>query len=241
MDSSQAIKFQLYTFKYCGLLPSKDSSCFLVLWGIITLLWSGAILVSCQAISVYYVQTTNELVEELLLLWTTSTVAIKIAFFYIHGQQLNNMLNILRKLDEKIKYPEEIRAIQSVYKQCNRGTKIYFPSYQLSLVSLCLQLLFTERLERTWKSTAPIHNDFAQLPIVYYSVLVIEAIGNGLNCTLSLALDTYCFIVVNLLAGHIEVLSLRIRQFGTPKEEQEPGPKRLRLLKYLEHFNMLVE
>lgn len=243
MDSSEALKVQLGFLRFFGMYPDEDSPLFYKLWGLLIFLWSGPILVCCQAISIFYVQDTNRMVEELLLLCTTTTIAIKLAIFYLHRKNLPNMLNIFEELDAQIYNDESIRTMDNVFKNCRQMTSFFFFDYIGSVVAILTQLIFLTPSERTWKSTALIPHDFAQLPSVYYGVLFIEGAGNILNCFLAYTIDTYCFLLINLLAGHVEALSLQLAQYGTSIEKtriQRPGQK-LRLLKYMEHYNLLDE
>lgn len=243
MDSSKEIDIQLRILKFFRILPDKVSeylTCVEKLWGLTSFLWSGLILVCCQAISVFYVETTDQMVKELILLCTTSTVAIKLALFYLHRKNLPNILNILDKLDARVYDENSIRAMEGVYSQCRQALAIYC-TYFVSLTAILLELIFVDRNERTWKSTALVPTEFAQQPSVYYGVLIIEGIGNALNCTLGYAIDTYSFSLINLLAGHIEALSFQLCQFGTSSDAVESRSRKLRLLKYHEHFNLLDE
>lgn len=241
MESSLLLKFQLRLFQAMGMLRAKDSSCFITLWCIIVLLWSGIILVCCQFISVFYVETTNQLVEELILLCTTSSIAIKLALFQIRRKHSPNILNILEKLDKRIKSIDDVSTLQTALNYCRRASGVYFVLYIGSIVALVFQLIFLNRDERTWKSTALVPTEFAQQPSVYYSVLVIQAIGNILNCVAALTLDSYCFILIGFLSGHIDVLAINLLQIGTMKNELKHGSKLLHLMKHLKHYNLLIE
>lgn len=241
MDSSAVIHFQIESFRFFGLLPKEDSLFVLKLWGWIVWGWSGFILVCCQAISVFYVKTTNEMVEELLLLCCTTTIGIKLAFFYLNRKSVPNILNILIKLNVRVYNEGSVRTVETVHTRCRQVSRIYYVLYIGSLVVLAIQLIFLDRSERTWKSTALVPTEFAQQPSVYYGVLIAETIGNALNCILAATIDTYCFLLISLLAGHIEAFSLQLSEYGISKAVKESNPKKLRLLKYLEHFNLLDE
>lgn len=242
MDSSKVIHIQLRILTSFGILPGDDSTCAKKLWGLTIFLWSGLLLVCCQAISVFYVESADQIAKELVLLSTTSTVAIKLALFYLSREHLPNILNILRQLDDRVQGRNSIRTMNAMYERCRLATTIY-TSYFVSLVSILVELFFLDRSECTWKSTALVPTDFAQQPSIYFSVLIIEGIGNALNCTLAFALDTYCFILISLLAGHIEALSFQLCRFGSPEEDEaevvESRPRKLRLLKYLQHFDLI--
>lgn len=241
MDFPVVIQFQVAIFRFFGMLPKKESLFVLKLWGWIVLLWSGFILVCCQAISIFYVETTNEIVEESILLCTTTSVGIKLALFYWNRKNLPKILCTLIKLNGRVYNEESIRTVEMVNTNCRRTSRIYFFSYLGSLVSVVLQLIFLDVNKRTWKSTGLVPSEFAQQPSVYYGVLIAEAIGNSFNCFLAATIDTYCFQLVSLLAGHIEALSVQLSEYGTDKEARESDPKKLRLLKFLEHFDLLDE
>lgn len=233
------LKHQLRIFRILGMLRAENATCFLTLWCIIILLWGGIILVCCQAISVFYVKTTNQLVEELLLLCTTSTIAVKLVLFQMKRKHLSNILNILEKLDHRI--GDHISTIRISFNFCRRAAGIFFVTYFGSLTTLVFQLIFLSRYERGWKSTALVPNQFAQQPIVYYGILVIEAVGNFWNCISAFTLDTYDFILIGLLSGHIDVLSLNLSKIGTAKNSLKRSSRLLHLMKHLEHYDLLVE
>lgn len=242
MDSSKVLHLQIVLFNFFGMLPKEGSSCILYLYTWIILLWSGLILVCCQAISVFYVETTNELVGELLLLCSTSSIGIKLLIFYWNRKNLPNILDILFNLDNRVNCnTNSVDKMESVQKRYHQITRIYYALYLGSLASLVFQLFYMNRTERTWKSTALVPTELAQQPSVYYALLLVEAIGNALNCILAVTLDTYCLQLIGLLAGHVEAFSLQLFQYGTKKEPIDSKSKKLRLLKYLEHFNLLDE
>ncbi|XP_055326595.1 odorant receptor 33c-like, partial [Sitodiplosis mosellana] len=114
-------------------------------------------------------------------------------------------------------------------------------SYIGSLPPLFLELIFLDKTECTWKSTALVPYDFAQQPIVYYSILVVQAIGNCLNCIIACTSDTFGFLLISLLCGHIEVLSLHLKKIGNFERRSANDSNRLRLLEQLNHHGLLTD
>lgn len=224
-----------------GMLTTPNSSCFLKLWGVIAFIWCGIILVCCQSISVVFAINTNQLVEELLFLFTTSTIAMKLAFFQLRRQHSSNMLDILRKIDNRVKNHDDILTIRNTYRRCRRTTTTFYSMYLSSFTSLAIQLMFLDRLERTWKSTILVPSEFAQQPTVYYSVLILQIGGNFLNVISAASLDTYCFALLGLLSGHIEVLSSNVSKISNSKMEMKNISKPGHLMEILDHYNLLIE
>lgn len=241
MDSTTVITNHMRTFRIFGMLPTMSSSYLYKLWGLITSFAAGIGLVTCQSLSILHVESTNDLINELLLLCTTSTVGIKIALFNSHRQHLLNILDIMKTADERIESVEDIGIMKNVSTSCRRINLIFLTCYIGSLPPLFLQLIFLDKTERTWKSTALVPNDFAQLSEVYYSVLAFQAIGNCFNCILALALDTFNFLLITILCGHIEVLSLHLKKIGKPNKRSASQKNRLKLLDYLNHYTLLTE
>lgn len=241
MGSISVLKYQSFIFKILGMLTTPASSCFLKLWGVIVFIWCGFILVCCQSISVVYAESTNQLVEELLFLFTTSTIAVKLAFFQLRRRHISNMLDILNTVDKRIKSHDDILTIQNAYRRCRRTTTTFYCMYLSSFTSLAIQLIFLGRHERTWKSTVLVPSDFAQQPIVYHIVLILQIVGNFLNVVCAVSLDTYCFALLGLLSGHIEVLSLNVSKISNSKMEMKDKSKPEHLMQILEHYNLLIE
>lgn len=237
MDSTPVIINQMRTFQAFGMLPGKDSTYLYTLWGIITFFLAGIGLITCQALSFFYVHSTNDLINELLLFSTTSTIAIKIILFNSKRKPLMNMLDIVKAADERIESDEDINTMKYVHTYCRRITIFYLFCYIGSLPPLFFQLIFLDRTERTWKSTALIPYEFAQQPQVFYSVLIFQAIGNTFNCIIACTLDTFNFLIISLLCGHIEVFSLHLKQIGNSKKQSN----RLQLLQHMRHYNLLTE
>lgn len=240
MDSTAVITKQIRAFRLFGMLPAKSPSYLYSLWGVIVFFLAGIGLVSIQSLSVFYVQSTNELVEELLLLCTTAHIAIKIILFNSHRQHLFEILDILKTADKEVENQDDINTMKSVYAYCHGVTILFVYGYIGCLPALLLQLIFLDRTQCTWKSTALVPYDFAQKPEIYYSLLAFQAIGNTLNCVTAWALDTFCFVIISLLCGHIEVLSLHLKKIGTERRSGNRS-NQTQLLKHLKHYNLLTE
>lgn len=242
MESSSMIKLQLQAFGLLGMLPNKDSSKLYKSWGIVVFLTGGIGFVLCEMISVFYVQSTDDLVKELLLLVTSTTVAIKLLLFHLNREHLISLLSILEKIDEKVGRLQENRIMANVYKNSRRITIVFFVLYMGSLSSLFLELPFLERNERTWKSTALVPNDFAQSN--FYNLLIFEIIANTFNCLICFAIDSNSLIIMNLLCGHIDVLALQIRQLGTQQGRSNAISvhrfRRLQLKEFIDDYEMLT-
>lgn len=224
-----------------GMLPTENSSYWFKLWGIISLFLAGIGLCASQSLSIPYVHSTNDLVKEFFLLYTTSTVAIKIFLFNLHRQHLYKIFDIMKTLDKRTENEKEFNIMRKVYAYCRRVTNIFMCSYGGTIPSLFLELVFLDRTKRTWKSTALVPNDFAQKPPIYYSILAIESIGNSINCILACAIESFAFILISLLCGYIEVFSLKLQQIGNSKRQSRNHNKRRQLLEYLNHYNLLIE
>lgn len=239
MDSTSVINKQLLSFRFFGLLPACDSSYFYHFWSLITFLMAGTGIVTCQLISIIYVPSTDDLVKELLLFCTTSTVAVKIILFHLKRRHFLNVLDILTKVDRRVETQNDVDIMLAPYANCLRISIIYSCVYIGAIVTLFFELIFLERSEHTWKSTAPIPSSWAQQPSIYYCVLIFEAICNSTNCAISWTLDTCSLKLANLLCGHIEVLSLHLKEIGREKKTSMENSKRL--LKYLDHYDLLAK
>lgn len=240
MDSSSVIKYQLRAFRTLGLLPSSVSNIWYKMWGWIIFGVAGLGLLSCQALSILYVQSINDLVKELLLFGTTCAAAMKIALFELRSRNMNNILEILQEMDQKADNHSDISTMNKVYKNCRRISAINACLYLGSLVILFVEL-FMEREERTWKSTALVPKDFAQQPNIYYSVLVFQIISNSLCCVICLAIDTNSLLIINFLCGHIAVLATRIKSLGTEKGRSKAKSNSLHLQELINHYGLLTE
>ncbi|XP_031636934.1 uncharacterized protein LOC116349571 [Contarinia nasturtii] len=129
--------------------------------------------------------------------------------------------------------------MRTVYANCRRMTIIYTCMYTGAIMSLFSEVIFLERSDQTWKSTAPIPSNWAQQTHVYYGVLIFEAFSNSLNCAISWTLDTSSLKLVSLLCGHIEVLSLHLKQIGKSGKISKDNSNHVRLLAYLDHYKLL--
>lgn len=233
------ISRQIRVFRLLGMLPGKNSNCLYSLWGSIVFFLAGIGLITCQAISILYVQSTNDLVKELLLFCTTSTIAIKIVLFYSHRQHLFKILDIMKTADKQIDNLEDVNAMKNVHAYCRLVMIAFLFCYLGSLPPLFLEHVFLDKTECTWKSTALVPYGFAQQPIVYHSILVAEAIGNSLNCIIACTLDSFGFLLISLLCGHIEVLSLHLKKIGHFEGRSKNHSSQL--LKHMNHYNLLDE
>lgn len=241
MDSISLIRNQMRAFRILGMLPEKNSSFLYSLLGLTSFFVAGIGFITCQGISILYVQTTNDLIKELLLFSTTVIVTIKIVLFHLRRQHLLNILYIINLADKRIENHEDSNTMNNVYKFCRRITIIYSSFYIGSIGTLFFELIFLDKPERTWKSTALIPNDFIQQSNIFYSILVFQAIANTLNCFVSWTLETTSFSIISILCGHIEVFSLHLKQFGNIKNESTMHINRLKLLEYLNYYNLLNE
>lgn len=245
MESFSVIKYQFFAFNIFGMLPDRDSSRFYKFWALIVFAVGGIGLVLCQSVSVLYIQSTDDLVKELLLLVTTATAAMKIALFHLRRSHLMQILKILQDADDKVKNQVDNHTMQRVFKNSRRITAIYTIFYLGSLLSLFLEIPFLDKHVRTWKSTALVPNDIAQNSFVYYGILILEIIGNSLNCIICLAIDSCGLVLINLLCGHIEVLALQLKKLGTKQTKfnsyQQFLSNRLQLKKCIDHYDLLVK
>lgn len=233
------IHYQMRAFRLFGLLPAENLSFLYSLLGVLSFFIGGIGIVFCQILSILYVQSTDDLIKELLLFCTTSTVAMKIILIHLRRQHLLNILDIMKTTDKRVENYEDINKMKDVYAYCRRVTIFYSSIYIGAILTLCFEVIFLDKFECTWKSTALIPNDFVQQPTIYYSVLLFEAIANTLNCSISWALDTFSFLLISLLCGHIEVLSLHLKNIGNL--EKRSARQKKRLLDYLNHYNLLYE
>lgn len=241
MDSTSLIINQLRAFRLLGMLSAKNSSYLYSLLGLASFFVAGIGFITCQGISILYVQSTNDLIKELLLFSTTVTVTIKIVLFHLRRQHLLNILDIIKAADNRIENHEDINTMNNIYMFCRRITIIYSSFYIGSIGTLFFELIFLDKPERTWKSTILIPNDFVQQSTIFYSILVFQAIANTLNCFVSWTLETTSFSIISILCGHIEVFSLHLKKFGNMKNESATHTKRFKLLDYLNYYNLLNE
>lgn len=239
MDSTSALNYQLRIFRFFGMLPEKQSNNFYKLWGLVVFVVSGIGLVTCQGISVFYIKSADDLVKELLLLVTTVGSAIKIGVFHLRRRNFINAMKILGNADGRVKDSNHNFTMQTIFKHSRRITIIYSVFYLGSLLSLFLELPFLERDARIWKSTTLIPNEIAQKPYVYYSVLIFEIIGNSLNCVTGLCVDSCGLILINLLCGHIGVLTSYLQKLGVQRRRSNCKTDRLELKECIEHYDLL--
>lgn len=240
MDSTNVLKYQFRILRTLGIYTTSDSNRLLKLWGIIVFIWSGLILVCCQFISVIYAESSNGMIEEILFLLTTSSIPVKVFCFYIRIDNLSNILDILKMVDNQVENEDDILTMQKLYRRCRRITTTFYSFYLSTVMSLFVQLIFLEKEERTWKSTILVPFEFAQRSSVYHTVLFFQSIGNLLNCLLAVSTDTYCYTLLNLLNGHINILSTNISKIGdSNQEKRNSASKSGYLLKNLEQYNLL--
>lgn len=232
MDSATAIKIQIRVFRMFGLLPSKDSGIVYSFWTLVIFFIGGISLVISQAISLLFATSINDLIEQLLLFCTTSTVTIKIAIFYLNRDVIFEMLEILRKLDQRLKTHQDIYIMENIYRICSRVSLFFVFLYSGTIASIYFQIPFLDREVLTWKSTSLVPYEFAQDPWVYYSVLASQALGNSLNCGISCAIDTYSTVLILLVTGHTDTLRSQLTGFGSETNK-------LQLIECLKYYEQL--
>lgn len=233
MDSSTVIKYQMKIFKIFGLRPSDSSNIFLFIWSFIVFILAGLGLVISQGISMLFASSLNDFIEQLLLFCTTSTVALKIIVFYFNQKSLTKVLLILRESDKNIKTGQDFDMMNDVYKICSRITTFYTIVYCGTISSMFCQLPFLAREELTWKSTSLLPYQCAKDPKVYYGVLISQAVGNTINCSISWAIDTYGLLLTLLLSKHFEILGSHFENFDSNSEKV----RLIDCLKYYEQIN----
>lgn len=233
MDSSTVIKYQIKIFKIFGLRTSDPSSVSLFIWSFIVFVLAGLGLVLSQGISMLYASSLNDFIEQLLLICTTSTVAMKMIVFYCNQKSLTNALKSLREVDGNLKTHQDVDMMNDVYKICSRITIFYGCMYCGNMLSLFCQLPFMAREALTWRSTTLLPYQWAKDPTVYYSVLISQAIGNSMNCVISWAIDTYGLVLTLLLSRHFEVLGSHFEHFDSHSHKS----RLIDCLKYYEQIN----
>lgn len=232
MDSLTVITIQSKVFKYLGLMPSDPPKPLYNLWTLIVFLLAGIGLVMTQGMSFLFARSLNDFVEQLVIFCTTSTGAVKYMVFFLNRKRLMKVFQIIQRADKNVKTDQEIAIMKRVYRRCNQITLIYLVVYLGALFAIYSELPFIAKENLTWKSTTRLPYEFAHDPRIYYGVLICQIIGNSMNCILSCCIDTYGFLLIFVLSGHIEVLRSNFENFDSKSDK-------LRLINCLKYYEQL--
>lgn len=242
MSTADIFKYHIFMFRVCGIWPNEKGGWLYDCWSVIFYVIVAIGFPLSQLVCVFFVDSVDGVVENLLLVNTCATAAVKGVNLYIQKRKLVQLFSILDKLDENT--PIERKKYEEIFepliKSGNRISLMFAAAYGTSWTILALQLFLVSADKRGWSSTYLYPEGFFHMPIIYVGGSIYQATSNLFFCFLDAALDTYAVIFMNILIGHIEVMKIQLQQFTADDSPQNRSRQYQSLIRLCEYYKSIL-
>lgn len=214
MDSLQVLENHIFGFKLGGLWPGKDASVFYHIYSYLLFIVVDLGFPLSQIVCVFFVGSVEEVVDHLVLTSTVWMASFKALNVYFHQSSLQELFEVLKRLDKNVKLPSDQRRFEAIFSFSRHLVIVSFFFYLSAWVCIALQVIFSPPEKVVWTSTLLYPYRWAQGATIYKVGLAFQAASNLYLCSFDALLDTYGVILLNILGGHIDALSSRMRAIG---------------------------
>lgn len=134
------------------------------------------------------------------------------------------ILRILKDLDGDVTVEEYQLIFVPVLKRADYIFKFFFVSFLAPWLCIAIQVAVSEPKNRLLPSTYLYPIDALHRPAIYIGGIIFQAISSCIQDILDMALDTYAAALIDVVDGHIEMLSGRFSLLGTITNGRIKGP-----------------
>lgn len=215
MDSAEAIKYQLITFRIFGTWqkPSKFSI-FYTIWTLTLFIFVGILFPLSIMLSVVFSNSISEMVDRMAIASSVIVVIVKAINVYKEQKKLEEFFHVAERLDKEITENDHISMFNGMLRFSQQIYFTFFYSFLSAWSMLVFQAIYSRPSSRLWSSTYSYPYEWAHHPYVYAGGLFFQGISNACIVIFSISTDTYVAVLNNVLAGHISILNNRLKRLG---------------------------
>lgn len=220
MDSRQILKWHINIFRAYGMWRPKNKSKLYDFYVIIYSIFFNVGLPLSELVCVLFVGSVDAIVDNLVLTSSVILVVLKTFNVLVKQKIFYEVFDILKELDETIT-PKDHKIFVQISKRSSFWLLFFLIDFVSCWAISLFQVIVSDAKYRIWSSTYLYPAGILHHPIIYFSGVVFQGIGHFIQVTLNPAVDTYGAALIDLINGHINVLSRELNSLGYSVEEME--------------------
>lgn len=240
MLSEKVLRFHFLIFKTFGIWKPEKGSNFYYLWQIISLIVVGIGLPLTLLMAIIFAEDKETALKIPVLMCTILSVTVKCVLIVINRAKFNKLMATLRKMDDCVDIAEEV-IMENVFQKIHRMHITFSACYYGTYAIILVEFISKGGTSLFWQSTQTWPWQWAHWPTVYYAVLLLQMITNGINCLVAALTDTIPSILCVILDGHLSVLEFKLRRLRTNEKLSNPTEDVKELIKCVEYHEHCVQ
>lgn len=216
MYSNNLFKTHQKVLKILGLLPPMKRSIAHYLH--VCAFYSFTILfLSTLFTSVLFISSTKQVVDNLIVSTSSISAFLRGIIFYKNSKGRIEMFKVMEELDDGIcpKSGLETNIMKTIHRRARTLFRMFLTCYCMAVIFLWIQSFYGKKNEIFWTSTTLYPERINQIKSLYWIFYFVQGFGTTMITILSCILDTYQFMLLMILNGHINVLFHRLKKIGT--------------------------
>lgn len=218
MDPLKVLKHQIFIFKVFGIW-SKNRKVLNYFHIFFAFYFISIVFIITLLISLLFVNTMKQVIDHLIVLNSSILAFLKGLVIYFKHSKHMELFEIIEKLDVEtnLQSRQELIIVRKVKKLSDILSYGFAACYVFAWISLAVQSIFGGSEQMFWPSTSFFPGEISENRMVFWVVFVFQAFSGLVLVFALFASDTYGIIMIIILNGHIDVLSLRISNLGYGK------------------------
>lgn len=206
-------------FKACALWPPEGGSTLYSIWMVFFILTVCIIFPISQIVCVFWVDSVNAAVQNLLISSTITMVVIKGMNVLANQKTFLEFFHVLSELDSTVTPDEYEKIFKKIFFVSDSLLNLFCFNYNVSYVFLAIQVIVSDPADKLWASTYLYPIDFLHQRTIYLGGIIYQAVSNLAIIYISMCVDTYPASLLHILGGHVEVLGLRMQALGKNSDD----------------------
>lgn len=214
MDSQRVLKWHLRAFKLCGLWPPENGSFLYNIWIVIFISIVNIGFPISQLVCVLWVDSVDAAVDNLIITSSVVMVVVKGLDVLAKKKTFVELLRLMMELDATVTFEEYERILKQKFLHSDRLLLLFCVTYIGAWSCIVIQVIMSDPVHKLWSSTYLYPNEFLHRRDIYVGGIIFQATSNLFVVLLGIFVDTYGAILLQILGGHIEILSENFQALG---------------------------